>query len=170
MKTCNPEQNPTQQLIFPPNSRPSDFQDGTELGKDWERQRIAAYFHDQLAPDLMALAFSIEAIRSELESEKHPAEAKLKDIRDRVSKMLQPIRQNILDLVENRQQSASKPNIAVQTIRIELGREADLTPGWSMSSPRRLKDGHSMEEVDRFVDRLREFRRSSCITEDEPAA
>jgi hypothetical protein len=118
----------------------------------------------------MALAFSIEAIRLELESEKHPGEAKLKDIRDRVSKMLQPIRQNILDLVENRQQSASKPNIAVQTIRIELGREADLTPGWSMSSPRRLKDGHSMEEVDRFVDRLREFRRSSCITEDEPAA
>jgi hypothetical protein len=45
-----------------------------------------------LAPDLMALAFLIEAIRLELEREKHPAEAKLKDILDRVSKMLQPIR------------------------------------------------------------------------------
>ena len=102
MKTCNPEETATQQLIFPPNSRPSNFEEGTELGRDRERQRIAAYFHDQLAPDLMALAFSIEAIRLELESEKHPAEAKLKEIRHRVSKMLQPIRQNILDLVENR--------------------------------------------------------------------
>jgi signal transduction histidine kinase len=114
MKTCNPEETATRQLIFPPNSRPSDFQDGTELGKDWERLRIAAYFHNQLATDLMALAFSIEAIRIELESEKHPAEAKLKDIRDRVSKILKPIRENILDLVENRQQLASKPNIAFQ--------------------------------------------------------
>jgi hypothetical protein len=135
METCNPEPTATQQLVFPLNSGPSNFEDGTELGKDRERQRIAAYFHNQLAPDLMALAFSIEAIRLELESEKHPAEAKLKEIRDRVSKMLQPIRQNILDLVENRpnspseqQQSASKPNVAVQSVRIELGRKADLTP------------------------------------------
>jgi hypothetical protein len=120
MKTCNPEETATRQLIFPPNSRRSNFEDGIELGKDWERQRIAAYFHDQLAPDLMALAFSIEVIRSELESEKHPAEAKLKDIRDRVSKMLKPIREKILDLVENgpnssseRQWSASKAKIVV---------------------------------------------------------
>src|SRR6201987_591543 len=138
MKTCNPEETATRQLIFPPNSRPSDFQDGTELGKDWERQRIAAYFHDQLAPDLMALAFSIEAIRSELESEKHPAEAKLKDIRDRVSKMLQPIRQNILDLVEDqlntfsgRQHSASKAKTAIQN-------RSDRTPAKGLVS----RDSH----------------------------
>ena len=102
MKTCNPEETGTQQLIFPPNSGPSDFEEGIELGGDQERQRLAAYFHGQLAPDLMALAFLIEAIRLELEREKHPAEAKLKDIRDRVSKMLQPIRENILNLVEDR--------------------------------------------------------------------
>jgi signal transduction histidine kinase len=135
MKTCNPEETATRQLILPANSRRSNFEEGTELGKDWERQRLAAYFHDQLAPDLMALAFSIEAIRIELEREKHPAEAKLKDIRDRVSKMLKPIRENILDLVENRQQSASKPNIAVQTIRIKPGRKADLTPAGQCHRP-----------------------------------
>jgi len=113
----------TQQLIFPPNSRPSNFEEGIELGRDQERERLAAYFHDQLAPDLMALAFSIEAIRIELESEKHPAEAKLKDIRDRLSKMLQPIRENILNLVEDRpnrssgkQYSASKAKTAIQTV------------------------------------------------------
>ena len=102
MKTCNPEETGTQQLIVPAKRRPSNFEEGIELGRDQERQRLAAYFHDQLAPDLMALAFSIEAIRIELENEKHPAEAKLKDIRDRLSKMLQPIRENILNLVEDR--------------------------------------------------------------------
>ena len=79
MKTCNSEETGTQQLIFPPNSRPSNFEEGIEVGRDQERQRLTAYFHDQLAPDLMALAFSIEGIRIELESEKHPAEAKLKE-------------------------------------------------------------------------------------------
>src|SRR6201998_1115097 len=126
MKTCNREETGTQQVIFPPNSRPSDFEEGIELGRDQERQRVAAYFHDQLAPNLMALAFSIEAIRIELESEKHPVEAKLKDIRDRLSKMLQPIRENILDLVEDRQDrssggqySASKATTAVETVQID---------------------------------------------------
>ena len=109
MKACIPEETATQQIIFPPNSRPSNFEEGTELGRDRERQRIAAYFHDQLAPNLIALALSIEAIRVELESEKHPAEPKLKEIRDRVSKMLQPIRENILDLVEN------EPNFPSET-------------------------------------------------------
>jgi signal transduction histidine kinase len=131
MKTCNSEEIGTQQVIFPPNSRPSDFEEGIELGRDQERQRVAAYFHDQLAPNLMALAFSIEAIRIELESEKHPVEAKLKDIRDRLSKMLQPIRENILDLVEDRpnsssgtQYSASKAKTALQTVQIEHQRKA----------------------------------------------
>jgi signal transduction histidine kinase len=124
MKTCNPEESGTQQVVFPPNSRPSNFEEGIELGRDQERQRLAAYFHDQLAPDLMALVFSIEATRIELESEKHPAEAKLKDIRDRVSKMLQPIRENILNLVEDRpnrssgrQYSASKARLPSNPLR-----------------------------------------------------
>jgi hypothetical protein len=116
MKTCNSEETGTQQLIFPPNSRPSNFEEGIEVGRDQERQRLAAYFHDQLAPDLMALAFSIEAIRIELESEKHPAEAKLKDIRDRLSQTLQPIRENILNVGEDRpNRSSGRQYSAVQT-------------------------------------------------------
>jgi signal transduction histidine kinase len=126
MKTCNSEETGTQQLIFPPNSRPSNFEEGIELGRGQERERLAAYFHNQLAPDLMALAFSIEAIRIELESEKHPVEAKLKDTRDRLSKMLHPIRENILNLIEDRpnrssgrQYSASKAKTGVQNVQIE---------------------------------------------------
>ena len=134
MKTCNSEETGTQQLVFPANSRPSNFEEGIELGRDQERQRLAAYFHNQLAPDLTALAFSIEAIRIELESEKHPGEAKLKDIRDRLSKMLQPIRENILNLVEDqlnpssgRQHSASKPKTAIQN-------RSDRTPAKGLAS------------------------------------
>ena len=118
MKTCNPEETGTQQLIFPAKRRPSNFEEGIELGRDQERQRLAAYFHDQLAPDLMALAFSIEAIRIELENEKHPAEAKLKDIRDRVSKMLQPIRENILNLLEDRPNRSSERHTLPQRQRL----------------------------------------------------
>jgi hypothetical protein len=44
----------------------------------------------------MSVAFAVEAIRSELEIENQPAEAKLAKVRDRLSKMLQPIRESIL--------------------------------------------------------------------------
>jgi hypothetical protein len=44
MKTSNPEETATRQLIFPPNSRRSNFEDGIELGKDWERQRMPLIF------------------------------------------------------------------------------------------------------------------------------
>jgi signal transduction histidine kinase len=142
MKTCNPEETSTQQLIFPSNSRPSNFEEGIDLGRDQERQRLAAYFHNQLAPDLMALAFSIEAIRTELESKKHPAEAKLKDIRDRLSKMLQPIRENILNLVEDRLNRSLEGNTLPQrqrlpskTVQIEFQRKADLTPAGQCHRP-----------------------------------
>jgi signal transduction histidine kinase len=112
------------------------------LGLIEERQRLAAYFHNQWARDLMALAFSIEGIRSELESEKHPAETKLNEIRDRVSKMLQPICENILNLVEDRpnrssgrQYSALRVQTAVQNIQIELQRKADFTPAGQYHRP-----------------------------------
>jgi hypothetical protein len=142
MKTYDPEETGTQPLIFPPNSRSSDFAEGIELGIAQERQRLAAYFHDQLAPDLMALAFSIEAIRIGLACEKHPTEAKLKDLRDRLSKMLQPIRENILNLVEDRpnhssekQYSATKAKTALPTVQIELQRKADLIPAGKYHRP-----------------------------------
>jgi signal transduction histidine kinase len=142
MKTCNSEETGTQQLIFPANSRPSNFEEGIELGRDQERQRLAAYFHNQLAPDLMALAFSIEAVRTELESERHPAEAKLKDIRDRLSKMLRPIRENILNLFEDRPNRSSgsdtlpqRQRLLSKTVPIEPQREADLTPAGQCHHP-----------------------------------
>jgi signal transduction histidine kinase len=81
---------------------PVSFEAGAKLGKNRERERLATYFHGQLAPDLMSVVFAVEAIRSELEVDNHPAEAKLAQVRDRLSKMLQPIRESILGLQRER--------------------------------------------------------------------
>lgn len=75
----------------------SEFEEGRILGHAQEQRRLQNYFHDQLAPDLMALAFEIESIRAQLEAENHPLEPKLREVRDRLSEILAPIRQTILD-------------------------------------------------------------------------
>ena len=77
----------------------SEFEEGKMLGQELERQRLASYFHDRLAPDLMTVVLSIETVRQRLEMEGHPAEAELKVTRDSLSKMVQPIREEILNLV-----------------------------------------------------------------------
>jgi signal transduction histidine kinase len=75
----------------------SEFEEGRILGHAQEQRRLEIYFHDRLGPELMALAFSIESIRAQLEAENHPAEPKLREVRDRLSEMLAPIRQTVLD-------------------------------------------------------------------------
>ena len=76
----------------------------------------------------MALAFSIEAIRIELESEKHPVEAKLKDTRDRLSKMLQPMRENILNQVEDRLNPFSGRQYSASKAKTVIQNRSDRTP------------------------------------------
>jgi signal transduction histidine kinase len=73
----------------------SEFEEGRILGHAQEQQRLEIYFHDRLAPDLMAVAFSIESIRAQLEADGHPAEPKLREVQDRLSGILAPIRQAI---------------------------------------------------------------------------
>jgi PAS domain-containing protein len=41
-----------------------DVEAGAAMGQERERQRIAEYVHHRLAPELMALAFSIESLRT----------------------------------------------------------------------------------------------------------
>jgi hypothetical protein len=43
----------------------------------------------------MTIVFSIESIRARLEVEGHPAEPKLREIQDRLSEILAPMRQAI---------------------------------------------------------------------------
>ena len=74
----------------------SEFEQGQTLGREQERQRFAAYFHRQLAPELLALAFSIEGVRAELEAQDHPSAPKLKELLNRLTEMIKPMREEIL--------------------------------------------------------------------------
>lgn len=56
----------------------SELEAGAAAGQERERQRLSNYIHDRLGPELMAIAFSIESLRSRLEEVKHPADAELK--------------------------------------------------------------------------------------------
>ena len=64
------------------------------------------YFHNRLGPELMALAFSIESIRAQLEADGHSAELKLREVRDRLSEILAPVRQAILSEADDGSKSA----------------------------------------------------------------
>jgi signal transduction histidine kinase len=75
----------------------SEFEEGRILGHAQEQQRLVMHFHDQLGPDLMALAFSIESLREQMKADGNPAEPKLREIQDRLSKILVLIRQVTLD-------------------------------------------------------------------------
>jgi len=73
-----------------------EFERGQMLGREQERERLSVYFHCQLAPDLTALAFSIESVRAELEAENQDAALRLKEVLDRLTEMIEPIREEIL--------------------------------------------------------------------------
>lgn len=84
----------------------SEFEEGRVLGQAQEQQRLVMHFHDQLGPDLMALAFSIESLREQLEADGNPAEPKLREIQDRLSKILVLIRQVTLNGTDDNSKSA----------------------------------------------------------------
>jgi signal transduction histidine kinase len=67
-----------------------DFEIGTAVRKELERQKVATYVHDHLAPELLAAIFSIESVRARLEKEHHPCAERLKEIEQALSG---PIRQ-----------------------------------------------------------------------------
>ena len=72
------------------------FEEGRILGHAQERQKFEEYFHGMIAPDLMAVAFSIESIRARLEAEGHPIELELQQIEIRISEILTQVREGIL--------------------------------------------------------------------------
>jgi signal transduction histidine kinase len=99
----------------------SEFEEGRILGHVEEQRRLEMYFHDQLGPDLMALAFSIESLREQLEADANPAEPKLREIQDQLSEILTLIRQVTL---------SDDEAIGVTRTRLEK-QKADLSTGLS---------------------------------------
>ncbi len=56
-----------------------------------ERQQIARYVHEHIAPELLAVVFSIESIRLELDEHHLPAAAKFKELGERLTKLIEPV-------------------------------------------------------------------------------
>jgi hypothetical protein len=73
-----------------------EFEQGEMLGREQERERLSVYFHCQLAPDLADLAFSIESVRAELEAENHDAALRVREVLNRLTELIEPIREEIL--------------------------------------------------------------------------
>jgi hypothetical protein len=71
-----------------------DLESGIPDGQEIERQRLSDYIHHRLGPEIMAVTFSMESLRTRLEQEKHPAEAELKEIEDRLSNVFQSFRED----------------------------------------------------------------------------
>lgn len=67
----------------------SEFELGKAVGAQLERQRLAAYVHEELAPELMAVAFSLEAIRAKFGSKNLGAQAELKELEARLTELIQ---------------------------------------------------------------------------------
>jgi signal transduction histidine kinase len=72
------------------------FQMGKAVGLETERLRISAYLHERLAPGLLAIMFSLEAVREQLEQEKHSAEPKLKQVCHDLDELLRPLHEELL--------------------------------------------------------------------------
>ena len=85
-----------------------DFEMGKAVGMETERQRVSAYLHERLAPELLAIAFSLETVRDQLEQEKHSAEPKLKEVCRNLTELLHPVHEELLNPVPFAGSSRSK--------------------------------------------------------------
>jgi len=83
-------------LMIPTAVEPSpEFELGAAFGKETQRQKVATYVHQNLAPEFMSAVFSIESIRTRLEKENHPLAAELKAIEEQITGPLQRMREEI---------------------------------------------------------------------------
>jgi PAS domain S-box-containing protein len=72
-----------------------EFELGAAFGEEAQRQKVAIYVHQNLAPAFMSAVFSIESIRSRLEKENHPCVAELKAIEQQITGPLQRMKEEI---------------------------------------------------------------------------
>jgi signal transduction histidine kinase len=94
------------------DARP-DFEVGAAVGEELQRQKVAAYVHDHLTPELLAAIFSIESVRVHLEKEHHPCAERLKEIEQELSG---PIRQ-MRETLERSEPSSVQRDLEVRWVR-----------------------------------------------------
>jgi hypothetical protein len=77
-------------MLVVPSELGAEFEGVMAVRREHERQQIASYVHEYIAPELLSAAFSLESIRLELESN-HPVAAELKEIGNRLTKLIEPV-------------------------------------------------------------------------------
>ena len=78
-------------MLVLPSEPGAEFEGIMTVRRERERQQIAGYVHEYIAPELLAAVFSIESIRLELEDKELPVAAELKELGGRLTKLIEPI-------------------------------------------------------------------------------
>ncbi|HEX6563271.1 MAG TPA: hypothetical protein VF020_03250 [Chthoniobacterales bacterium] len=78
-------------MLASPNEPNVEFESAMAVRRERERQQIAGYVHEYIAPELLSAVFSIESIRLELEDKEAPTAAELKELGDRLTKLIEPV-------------------------------------------------------------------------------
>jgi hypothetical protein len=79
-------------LMLALSSEPSaEFEGAMAVRREQERQQIAGYVHEYIAPELLAAVFSIESIRLELDGQNQRVAAELKELGNRLTKLIAPV-------------------------------------------------------------------------------
>ena len=74
------------------SSEPSaEFEGAMAVRREQERHQIAGYVHEYIAPELLSAVFSIESIRLELVGQNPRVAAELKDLGNRLTKLIDPV-------------------------------------------------------------------------------
>jgi signal transduction histidine kinase len=78
-------------MLLLPTEPSAESEAAMAVKSEEERQQIARYVHEQIAPELLAVVFSIESIRLELDEHNLPAAAKFKELGERLTKLIAPV-------------------------------------------------------------------------------
>lgn len=78
-------------MLASPSEPNVEFESAMAVRRERERQQIAGYVHEYIAPELLSAVFSLESIRLELEDKEVSVAAELKALGDRLTKLIDPV-------------------------------------------------------------------------------
>ena len=78
-------------MLVLPSEPSAELEAAMAVKREQERQQIASYIHEHIAPELMSVVFTIESIRLELEDKNPPVAAKFKELGNRLTKLIESV-------------------------------------------------------------------------------
>jgi hypothetical protein len=78
-------------MLVIPSEPGVEFEGVMAVKREREREEIADYVHEYIAPELLSAVFSIESIRLELERKNPRVAAELKELGNRLAKLIEPV-------------------------------------------------------------------------------